>query len=183
MTNLKPRMSKQQSTKVPAQAPSTYQRGVVPKYLRDRREEEMKEETEEPCPDGHVLLPEDERKETLRVLRQSEDILFCILFTFGKYRPFLTGGRAEKLTFIFDCNLSSIILQQFRGSPTLTSPGILFRVVSKCFTSYEYIFLLFFRLCRPNTRIELSAGKERHLADKEAKNGNRGGTETDRWRH
>lgn len=70
MTNMKPRMVKQQLSKVPAQAPPTYQRGVVPKYLRDRREDE-REEVDEPCPDGHVLLPEEERKETLRVLRQS----------------------------------------------------------------------------------------------------------------
>lgn len=72
MSNLKPRVVKQQAPKVPAQAPATYQRGVVPKYLKDRREEDQKGDVEEPCPEGHVLLPEDERKETLRVLRQSK---------------------------------------------------------------------------------------------------------------
>ncbi|KAJ8959194.1 hypothetical protein NQ318_022456 [Aromia moschata] len=45
--------------------------GVLPKYLRGRKEETTKEVEEETCPDGHVLLPEEERKETLRVLRQS----------------------------------------------------------------------------------------------------------------
>lgn len=72
MSNMKARVTKQPASKVLAQAPSTYQRGVVPKYLRERRDEEQKDEADEPCPEGHVLLPEDERKETLRVLRQSK---------------------------------------------------------------------------------------------------------------
>nr|CAH7726892.1 unnamed protein product [Callosobruchus chinensis] len=71
MTNLQPKQPKQVVSKVPAEAPPTYQRGVVPKYLRDRKQEEQTDNTEEPCPEGHVLLPEEERKETLRVLRQS----------------------------------------------------------------------------------------------------------------
>lgn len=75
MTNMKPKSLKQHPSKVPAQAPPTYQRGIIPKYLRDRRDEMQKEETDEPCPDGHVLLPEEERKETLRVLRQSKKLL------------------------------------------------------------------------------------------------------------
>lgn len=50
-----------------------YQKGVLPKYLRDRKEEQKKElEGDTECPEGHVLLPEEERKETLRVLRQSK---------------------------------------------------------------------------------------------------------------
>lgn len=69
---MKTKTTKQCPSKVPAQPPQSYQRGVVPKYIRDRRDEMHKEETEEPCPDGHVLLPEEERKETLRVLRQSK---------------------------------------------------------------------------------------------------------------
>ncbi|KAK5641028.1 hypothetical protein RI129_009575 [Pyrocoelia pectoralis] len=49
-----------------------HQKGVLPKYLRDRKEELNKQcESETDCPEGHVLLPEEERKETLRVLRQS----------------------------------------------------------------------------------------------------------------
>ncbi|XP_018576532.1 enkurin domain-containing protein 1 isoform X2 [Anoplophora glabripennis] len=71
MSNIKPKTVKQIVSKVPAQAPPSYQRGVVPKYLRDRKEEDVKQGDEEPCPAGHVLLPEEERKETLRVLRQS----------------------------------------------------------------------------------------------------------------
>ncbi|KAF2903355.1 hypothetical protein ILUMI_02832, partial [Ignelater luminosus] len=48
-----------------------YQKGVLPKYLRERKEEQKKElEGDTDCPEGHVLLPEEERKETLRVLRQ-----------------------------------------------------------------------------------------------------------------
>lgn len=58
--------------KVPAKPPVTYQRGALPKYLKDRKKDEFEEGEAEPdCPPGHVLLPEDERKETLRVLRQS----------------------------------------------------------------------------------------------------------------
>ncbi|KAJ8915009.1 hypothetical protein NQ315_015983 [Exocentrus adspersus] len=71
MSNIKPKTVKQTVSKVPAHAPPSYQRGVVPKYLRDRKEEDVKQVEEEPCPPGHVLLPEEERKETLRVLRQS----------------------------------------------------------------------------------------------------------------
>ncbi|KAJ8972365.1 hypothetical protein NQ317_018478 [Molorchus minor] len=44
---------------------------MLPKYLRGKREETTKDPEIEACPDGHVLLPEEERKETLRVLRQS----------------------------------------------------------------------------------------------------------------
>ncbi|KAG5895226.1 hypothetical protein JTB14_003443 [Gonioctena quinquepunctata] len=70
MSGFKPKTVKQLNPKVPAQAPPTYQRGVVPKYIRDKKTDKEIEE-EEGCPPGHVLLPEEERKETLRVLRQS----------------------------------------------------------------------------------------------------------------
>ncbi|CAH1997319.1 unnamed protein product [Acanthoscelides obtectus] len=72
MTNLQPKQLKPAASKVPAQAPPSYQRGVVPKYLRDRKQDEQPDHSDEPCPEGHVLLPEEERKETLRVLRQSK---------------------------------------------------------------------------------------------------------------
>ncbi|KAF5290497.1 hypothetical protein FQA39_LY03601 [Lamprigera yunnana] len=50
----------------------SHTKGVLPKYLRDRKEEIDKEYSVDPdCPDGHVLLPDEERKQTLRVLRQS----------------------------------------------------------------------------------------------------------------
>lgn len=71
MANIKPKPPRPPQVKVIANAPPTYQRGVLPKYLRDRKEEDQTEEGDQ-CPDGHVLLPEEERKETLRVLRQSE---------------------------------------------------------------------------------------------------------------
>lgn len=55
-----------------------YQKGVVPKYLRSRKEQEQRADgtgvatDEEPaCPPGHVTLPDTERKETLRMLRNS----------------------------------------------------------------------------------------------------------------
>ncbi|CAH1117457.1 unnamed protein product [Phaedon cochleariae] len=69
-TNFKQKLPKESTTKVPAQAPPTYQRGVVPQYLKNRKDEK-EEEVDEDCPPGHILLPEEERKETLRVLRQS----------------------------------------------------------------------------------------------------------------
>lgn len=57
----------------PSKPPPNYQMGVVPKYLKERQEELMQGDIDEPdCPPGHVLLPEEERKETLRVLRQSK---------------------------------------------------------------------------------------------------------------
>jgi len=68
--NIKIRPTKQSPKKVITQAPPTYQRGVLPKYLRDKKEEEL-EVHDADCPPGHILLPEEERKETLRVLRQS----------------------------------------------------------------------------------------------------------------
>ncbi|XP_044738827.1 uncharacterized protein LOC123300332 [Chrysoperla carnea] len=49
-----------------------YQRGIVPKYLRDRQKETEPVMTIDPdCPPGHITIPNDERKETLRALRQS----------------------------------------------------------------------------------------------------------------
>ncbi|CAK1550316.1 unnamed protein product [Leptosia nina] len=58
--------------------PSGYQKGVLPKYLRERKEQTAKEQetvTVEDdhviCPPGHVTLPDNERKETLRMLRNS----------------------------------------------------------------------------------------------------------------
>lgn len=68
---VKNRHHKQESRKDPSQVPEHYQKGVLPKYLKDKKDDQ-KEPTDEPeCPRGHVLLPEEERKETLRVLRQS----------------------------------------------------------------------------------------------------------------
>ncbi|XP_075980074.1 uncharacterized protein LOC142979171 isoform X2 [Anticarsia gemmatalis] len=58
--------------------PSGYQKGVVPKYLRERKDQGPKEaegakadDTHAVCPPGHVTLPDTERKETLRMLRNS----------------------------------------------------------------------------------------------------------------
>ncbi|KAF9421234.1 hypothetical protein HW555_002706 [Spodoptera exigua] len=58
--------------------PSGYQKGVLPKYLRERKEQGPKEgeggrleEDHSVCPPGHVTLPDTERKETLRMLRNS----------------------------------------------------------------------------------------------------------------
>lgn len=72
MTNIKPKMVKNDSVRNCLQPPPSYQKGVIPKYLKDRKGLEKSVEIEPDCPPGHILLPEEERKETLRVLRQSE---------------------------------------------------------------------------------------------------------------
>lgn len=56
--------------------PSGYQKGVLPKYLRERKEQVQHPEgsaagIDDVCPPGHVALPDIERKETLRMLRNS----------------------------------------------------------------------------------------------------------------
>ncbi|XP_023935594.1 uncharacterized protein LOC112044088 [Bicyclus anynana] len=59
--------------------PPGYQKGVLPKYLRERKENMKEKEVEDAktnedhvvCPPGHVTLPDVERKETLRMLRNS----------------------------------------------------------------------------------------------------------------
>ncbi|XP_052751206.1 uncharacterized protein LOC113514768 isoform X2 [Galleria mellonella] len=58
--------------------PSGYQKGVVPKYIRERKDQITKElenskveDNHIMCPPGHVTLPDTERKETLRMLRNS----------------------------------------------------------------------------------------------------------------
>ncbi|KAL0109482.1 hypothetical protein PUN28_014508 [Cardiocondyla obscurior] len=57
--------------------PSNYRMGVVPKYLRERKEAQEKEQKakiealQSDCPDGHMALPDHERKETLRLLKKN----------------------------------------------------------------------------------------------------------------
>ncbi|XP_022916287.1 uncharacterized protein [Onthophagus taurus] len=69
---IKNKGNKSDTTSTTGSLPPNYQKGSVPKYLKDRKEEQLKEgPVDAECPPGHVLLPEDERKETLRVLRQS----------------------------------------------------------------------------------------------------------------
>lgn len=70
---LKIKPNKQDTQDGVKQLPPKYQKGVVPKYLREQKGDKEKVLKVDPeCPEGHILLPEDERKETLRVLRQSE---------------------------------------------------------------------------------------------------------------
>lgn len=64
-----PKHEKEDSDK--SKLPKNYQKGVVPKYLKNRKDDKQVESDPE-CPPGHVLLPDEERKETLRVLRQSK---------------------------------------------------------------------------------------------------------------
>lgn len=57
--------------------PPNYRKGIVPKYLRERKEAQQKEqkaiaEASHPdCPEGHVPIPDNERKETLRLLKKN----------------------------------------------------------------------------------------------------------------
>ncbi|KAL3272356.1 hypothetical protein HHI36_013835 [Cryptolaemus montrouzieri] len=71
MRNIKMKITKNDSIRNPNEPPPNYQKGVVPKYLKDRKGYEKLADIEPDCPPGHILLPEEERKETLRVLRQS----------------------------------------------------------------------------------------------------------------
>ncbi|KAF7393090.1 uncharacterized protein V1477_012988 [Vespula maculifrons] len=56
--------------------PTNYRKGVVPKYIKDRKEALQKEEAKTTtfypeCPEGHVPLPDHERQETLRMLKKN----------------------------------------------------------------------------------------------------------------
>ncbi|CAH0564283.1 unnamed protein product [Brassicogethes aeneus] len=69
MKNIKPKHVKQVQKKAPS---SPHEAGQLPKYIRDKKEEEAAAEVDqEECPPGYVLLPEEDRKITLRNLRQS----------------------------------------------------------------------------------------------------------------
>lgn len=82
-----------------------YQKGVLPKYLREKkeiakeREEEAKAcEDHAVCPTGHVALPDVERKETLRMLRNSK--IFCTyLNKVSCWRISVQGPRQKKMDF------------------------------------------------------------------------------------
>ncbi|XP_076627687.1 uncharacterized protein LOC143344938 [Colletes latitarsis] len=56
--------------------PNNYRKGVVPKYLKNRKEAQEKEQKakevlDPDCPNGHVQLPDQERKETLHILKKN----------------------------------------------------------------------------------------------------------------
>ncbi|XP_034934326.1 uncharacterized protein [Chelonus insularis] len=58
--------------------PTNYRMGVVPKYILERKEELQQklekaklEAIKTDCPPGHIILPDNERKETLRMLKKS----------------------------------------------------------------------------------------------------------------
>ncbi|XP_032677047.1 uncharacterized protein LOC116846823 isoform X2 [Odontomachus brunneus] len=57
--------------------PAHYRKGVVPKYLRERKEVQQKElkakkeASYSDCPENHVPLPDHERKETLQLLKKN----------------------------------------------------------------------------------------------------------------
>ncbi|XP_054268719.1 uncharacterized protein LOC128990396 [Macrosteles quadrilineatus] len=59
----------------PTRAPATYQRGVVPKYIREHKKEMEKERInkakEDECPEGHIQLPDDIKQKHLSTLRQN----------------------------------------------------------------------------------------------------------------
>lgn len=57
--------------------PANYRKGVVPKYIKNRKEAQEKEEKEKAeafdpdCPESHIALPDNERQETLHMLKKS----------------------------------------------------------------------------------------------------------------
>ncbi|XP_076233456.1 uncharacterized protein LOC143178593 isoform X2 [Calliopsis andreniformis] len=57
--------------------PTNYRKGVVPKYIKERKEAQEKEQKakaellDPDCPSGHVSLPDHERQETLRILKKN----------------------------------------------------------------------------------------------------------------
>lgn len=64
----------------PIRAPPTYQRGVLPKYLRELKKEHTKEKEEKEkeaeeadpdCPPGHTSMPDEVRLEHLKILKQN----------------------------------------------------------------------------------------------------------------
>ena len=66
--------NKNNSNSIP---PANYRKGVVPKYIKDRKEAQEREQKakvdlfDPHCPNGHVPLPDQERKETLRILKKN----------------------------------------------------------------------------------------------------------------
>ncbi|XP_063243425.1 uncharacterized protein LOC134542811 [Bacillus rossius redtenbacheri] len=72
--------AKQKSLSTPkdsSKPPASYRKGVVPRYLRERQqqwqkaiEEELANTPDPSCPPGHVLLPEEERKQTLAMINR-----------------------------------------------------------------------------------------------------------------
>lgn len=76
--SVKARQRSAEAASDPLKPPSTYQRGVIPKYLQERREalqkeaEQQERDVPDPaCPPGHVTLQDSDRKETLRMLEQN----------------------------------------------------------------------------------------------------------------
>ncbi|KAL3286420.1 hypothetical protein HHI36_000928 [Cryptolaemus montrouzieri] len=65
------KISKNDSVRNQNESPPNYQKGVAPKYLKNRKGYEKSADIKPDCPPGHILLPEEEREETLRVLKQS----------------------------------------------------------------------------------------------------------------
>lgn len=55
--------------------PNNYRMGVIPKYIKNRKEIQVQkakiEELDPNCPNGHIPLPDCERKETLQMLKKN----------------------------------------------------------------------------------------------------------------
>ncbi|KAJ9591962.1 hypothetical protein L9F63_001474 [Diploptera punctata] len=73
-----PRSRTKTQNKSPLKIPSTYQRGVVPKYLEERKEEWKKAEEQKiqdapdpSCPPGYVSFPDNKRIDALKKLREN----------------------------------------------------------------------------------------------------------------
>ncbi|KAF4518921.1 hypothetical protein B566_EDAN006759 [Ephemera danica] len=79
-------VNKERITEDPLRVPKNYQRGVVPRYLRVRHEEQAREaerairEAKDPdCPPGHRKLTLEEQKESLEKLKTTQNELLVQL--------------------------------------------------------------------------------------------------------
>lgn len=66
---------KKNNKKDQTKAPSTYQKGVIPKYLL-KRKREMEDFLNMKSNGDRVLLPEEDRKQTLRILKEGVIVNF-----------------------------------------------------------------------------------------------------------
>lgn len=69
MQTIKPPPSKPDRDGIKSKFPNNYQRGELPKYIKDKKDGKILEYSPD-GPPGHQLLPDEERKDTLKILRQ-----------------------------------------------------------------------------------------------------------------
>lgn len=88
---------KEPETFDPFKAPPTYKLGALPKYLKSRRNPARNNDWDDICPEGHVTLPDSERKDTLNVLRNRYATLVSELNKMPVRLPNLQDKRKKQL--------------------------------------------------------------------------------------